>query len=137
MEKIIKKNSIHKWLDRKFGKPKFCEHCERNDRKKYEWANIKNHKYRKIRKDFIRLCTSCHRKYDLTKVKRETAIKNLWWSNGKKMRKPILKYNKNGKLLKRYSSITEAAMELNVLKSTIINNLKGRYNNKNYVWKYE
>jgi hypothetical protein len=46
------------------GKPSKCEHCEREDKKKYEWANI-DHKYARKIEDYIRLCTSCHRLYDI------------------------------------------------------------------------
>ena len=55
---------LHKWISKKQGKPKYCEHCKRTDKKKYEWAN-KDHKYRRRIKDFMRLCTSCHQKYDI------------------------------------------------------------------------
>lgn len=53
----------HRWVSNHKGRPQFCEHCKRTDRKKYEWANIDN-KYRRVLDDYIRLCTSCHRKYD-------------------------------------------------------------------------
>jgi hypothetical protein len=57
--------ALHDWVRRKLGSPKFCEHCKRSDRKKYEWAN-NDHKYRRNVKDYMRLCTACHRKYDYT-----------------------------------------------------------------------
>ena len=37
--------------------------CGTETAKKFEWANI-DHKYRRVLEDFIRMCTSCHRKYD-------------------------------------------------------------------------
>ena len=55
--------SLHTWVSRHLGRPKKCVSCGRTDKKKYEWAN-KDHKYRRNLKDYIRLCTSCHRKYD-------------------------------------------------------------------------
>lgn len=55
--------SKHAWVRRYKGTPSKCEHCGRTDKKKYEWANI-DHKYRRKLEDYIRLCTSCHRKYD-------------------------------------------------------------------------
>lgn len=64
-KKIIKKESIHSWLRTNFGTPNKCEHCGTTDKdKNYDWANTKQHKYKRIREDFIRLCRSCHRKYD-------------------------------------------------------------------------
>ena len=53
----------HDWIKLHFGKPKFCEKCKTKDAKKFEWANISK-KYKRLRKDWLRLCTSCHRKLD-------------------------------------------------------------------------
>lgn len=55
---------IHIWIKKKYGKPNFCEHCKRKDRKNYDWA-CKDHKYLRKRSNFMRLCRSCHRKYDI------------------------------------------------------------------------
>lgn len=55
---------LHQWIRRKKGAPMVCDHCGRKDKKKYEWANI-DHKYRRVLEDYIRLCTSCHRIYDI------------------------------------------------------------------------
>ena len=56
-------HGIHKWIARKLGKPMKCEMCRSEKKKKYEWANI-DHKYRRNLKDWIRLCTQCHRRHD-------------------------------------------------------------------------
>lgn len=56
-------HGVHKWIARWKGKPKMCEMCGSTSKRKYEWANI-DHKYRRVLEDYIRLCTSCHRKYD-------------------------------------------------------------------------
>ena len=55
--------ALHSWLQRKLGNPQNCEHCRKNNKLKYEWAN-KDHSYKRNISDYIRLCTSCHRKYD-------------------------------------------------------------------------
>ena len=55
---------LHRWVVYWKGRPKLCEECGRTDKNKYEWVNI-NHKYRRILSDYIRMCTSCHRKYDI------------------------------------------------------------------------
>lgn len=55
--------SIHCWLYIHLGKPRKCEHCGTLSAKKFEWANISK-KYIRDASDWIRLCTSCHRKYD-------------------------------------------------------------------------
>jgi len=56
--------ALHTWVKRHRGIPKKCEHCGTTTAKKIEWAN-KDHTYRRILKDFISLCTSCHRKFDI------------------------------------------------------------------------
>lgn len=32
--------------------------------RQYQWAN-KDHKYRRVLEDYMRLCASCHQKYDI------------------------------------------------------------------------
>lgn len=56
-------HGLHIWVTNHKGKPSFCECCKKTDRKTYEWANI-SRKYRRDLNDFIRLCKSCHTKYD-------------------------------------------------------------------------
>lgn len=53
----------HRWIKNTYGKPAYCEKCKRTDKKRYEWAS-KDHKYSKDIKDWMRVCTSCHRKHD-------------------------------------------------------------------------
>lgn len=53
----------HKWIINKLGNENNCEHCKRTDRKRYDWSN-KDHKYKRLLKDWQRLCRSCHLKYD-------------------------------------------------------------------------
>jgi len=56
-------NAIHTWVRRKKGSPKKCATC-RKTKGKIHWANI-NHKYHRNLDDYISLCVSCHKKYDL------------------------------------------------------------------------
>lgn len=58
--------SIHSWVSRWKGRPKKCEHCGITTKQRYEWANI-NNKYRRQLEDYIRLCKSCHTKFDFDK----------------------------------------------------------------------
>ncbi|WP_071789724.1 hypothetical protein ACP26C_13850 [Franconibacter helveticus 513] len=61
-EKITYK-AAHARVYRLRGSPKHCEHCQSVDSsKKYEWANVSG-KYHDPN-DYIRLCRSCHCKYD-------------------------------------------------------------------------
>lgn len=57
-------DAIHDWVKRYLGYPKKCEHCGTTDEKrKFEWAS-KSHTCKRDLKDWIRLCCSCHQKYD-------------------------------------------------------------------------
>ena len=69
--KQVSKNTIHRRLEDKLGKPIFCEHCKTTDKNKYyDWAN-KSGKYLEDVSDWIRLCRSCHTKFDYTnKIKK-------------------------------------------------------------------
>ena len=55
--------AIHHWVSKEWGKPDYCEHCDKPTSKRFEWANLSG-KYLKDRSDWARLCASCHRKYD-------------------------------------------------------------------------
>jgi len=56
--------AIHLWVKKWKEKNSKCEVCGTTTAKKYEWANI-DHKYRRVLDDYILMCTSCHRKYDI------------------------------------------------------------------------
>lgn len=55
--------AAHQRVYRARGRPKKCEHCQTtDDSKNYEWANVSG-KHHDVN-DYIRLCRSCHCKYD-------------------------------------------------------------------------
>jgi hypothetical protein len=58
-------SGIHMWVRLKLGQPTKCEMCGKIKLKGrfIQWAN-KDHKYKRKLSDWIRLCTSCHSKYD-------------------------------------------------------------------------
>lgn len=58
--------ALHLQVHKKYGKPKKCIQCGSN--KDVEWAN-KSNNYRNV-DDFIELCSSCHKKYDIKMNKR-------------------------------------------------------------------
>jgi hypothetical protein len=53
---------LHAWVVKRLGKPNKCELCGRIG-KRLEWAN-KSREYKRDLNDWIRLCYSCHEKYD-------------------------------------------------------------------------
>lgn len=74
--------AIHIWLRNKLGKATKCDNPKciypkpikyRKPilkPKRYEWASISRNALRDV-SDYIQLCTSCHRKYDINKLKLE------------------------------------------------------------------
>lgn len=58
-------DGLHRWVYKKLGRPTKCEHCEKIglNGKYIQWAN-KSGKYLRKLDDWLRLCGSCHSKYD-------------------------------------------------------------------------
>ena len=55
---------VHNWIAKKYGVADCCENKQCSKKSiTFEWANISG-KYRRDRKDFMKLCRSCHRKFD-------------------------------------------------------------------------
>ena len=74
--------ALHDWVKKHLGRPKKCEYCKLDDKKRvYHWAN-KSGKYKRNLKDWVRLCVPCHRKYDYAKTKkiRRTPRRNSSYS---------------------------------------------------------
>ena len=60
-------SSIHHWLKYHYGKADKCENKECNKTcKTFTWAKKRGVSYDYNRKHFIKLCRSCHSKYDFT-----------------------------------------------------------------------
>lgn len=63
-------SGVHKWVYRTFGtNPTQCEHCGeigemKNNRWTIQFAN-KSGEYKRCVKDWLKLCTKCHRKHDI------------------------------------------------------------------------
>lgn len=56
---------IHRWLKKEYGPANLCSNSKCAGKyKNYNWALKKNCYYKKLRRNFIQLCVSCHRKYD-------------------------------------------------------------------------
>lgn len=60
--------NIHAWVARHKAKTGICTHCLQNrgteSGRATHWANI-DHQYQRNLDDYIELCPSCHKKYDL------------------------------------------------------------------------
>ena len=57
---------VHRWIKKQLGQPDKCERCKRIGLTghKIHWAN-KSQEYKFDVQDWIRLCASCHNKYDV------------------------------------------------------------------------
>lgn len=67
-------SGLHYWIARKLGKPKKCEKCGTTEAKVYDWANISK-EYKRDLLDWIRLCRSCHHRFDGSRYKMWQTIK--------------------------------------------------------------
>jgi hypothetical protein len=55
---------LHGWVERQLGTPQKCEVCGSTTARRFEWANL-SHEYKRDVNDWKRMCTSCHRKFDI------------------------------------------------------------------------
>ena len=53
---------VHSYMQRNYPKTGRCETCGKDART--HWSNV-DHRYRRVRKDWVELCPSCHKKHDL------------------------------------------------------------------------
>ena len=62
--------ALHDWVRKEMGIPKICEHCGKFglEKQQIHWANLSK-KYLRKKYDWIRLCVSCHKKFDLGLIK--------------------------------------------------------------------
>ena len=63
----VKLSGLHMWVYSKLGRPNKCEFCGKIKRN-LQWAN-KSHEYKRSLDDWLRLCVSCHKQYDLNYIK--------------------------------------------------------------------
>lgn len=57
---------LHNWVRRQLGTPHRCDFCHNESlrHRQYHWAN-KSGRYLRDINDWLRLCTFCHKKYDM------------------------------------------------------------------------
>lgn|SRR3990167_5586441 len=60
-------SGLHMYVRKIFGTPSFCELCKTTIPRKYHWARKKKTSVSRRRRDWMRLCVPCHKKYDLRK----------------------------------------------------------------------
>jgi hypothetical protein len=56
---------IHRWLSKTYGRADRCEKDDcTNKSTSYSWAKLRGKEYKRRRENFMRMCASCHIKYD-------------------------------------------------------------------------
>lgn len=77
-EKLTNYKHLHVVISNMLGKPDTCEFCKKTGLKgnSIQWAN-KTGKYLREPTDWLRLCSSCHRTYDL-----KNGLLNVWKKTG-------------------------------------------------------
>lgn len=69
--------AVHYWLKKKYGKSDKCEAPDCTGKSKnYTWAKLHDKEYDFERANFIKLCSSCHGKYDHTEKSKVLSRKN-------------------------------------------------------------
>lgn len=65
-----KYSALHMWIRSIFGKPIGCQNCGKKSgtQRNYHWANLSK-EYKRDITDWARLCVSCHKLYDLGKIR--------------------------------------------------------------------
>lgn len=64
-------SALHAWVYRKLGKPNICDACGDTEASRYNWAS-KSRLYLRELSDWIRLCSSCHSKFDKIRLEIRT-----------------------------------------------------------------
>jgi len=134
---------IHNWLAKNYGRASICENpdCKCKSIKRYEWAKLKGKDYEKNRDNFIMLCCSCHRKYDYTqgakdKISKIHKGKTMSKESREKISKSLKGNERGGRMVidnitgKRYRTIKEAAIDLNIRYTNLRQYLCGTRTNK-------
>lgn len=118
-------DNVHNWIKSRYGKADMCQNILCNNKsKKYHWALKEGCSYEKNVNSFIKLCVSCHKKYDMT----DSFIKSKC--------KKIKSIDNNGSE-SVYESLSEASLQTNTIITGISNVLNGRAKTSNKLkWFY-
>lgn len=129
--------AIHSWLQKEHGKANHCENksCVNEKATRFHYALKHGKSYERHRMNFMQLCTSCHKKYDM---KPSTRRKNSISMLGKRNQlAAVWQYSKEGKKLRKFDAIIDVKRKLGISDTSISNVLNGRaLSAGGYIWKY-
>lgn len=122
------RDRTHAWIDRNYPKTGVCQNpnCKGVLCKRTEYANLKKHKYTKDIKDYMEMCTSCHKNYDMNdKTRKNIGLghtgKSAYWN-----KKPVVAIKNEN--IYCYDSVTQASYWLSISRTAITNCLHNRSN---------
>jgi hypothetical protein len=133
-------SGFHSKLRRINGKANKCENadCNKPNAKRFEWALIKGRKYSSDRKDYIQLCSSCHRKYDETEERKRKISENHKGVIYNDNRRVVVQLDQKGNKINEFPSVMSASKNTGILRTSIMNCLSGRSSNSGgFLWKYK
>ena len=124
-KEVVGYEGIHEWLKINYGKADCCESFTCTNRSRnYQWARKKGCRYERKRKNFLKLCVSCHAIYDgkMLVLARKKLKKVVAISASKR---------------KTFKSINDAASSVGIVPTGISNVLNGRaYTAGGFKWIY-
>jgi len=127
-------SAVHWWLRKNGKEKKECNHCGKINN--LEQALKTGEKYEKNPDNFIILCRSCHRKYDMTEEMKIEYRKRFLNLDRSHKQKPIEGTLDNKKY--HYRSVTEAIKFSGVNKNSIHQILSGQIEScKGWKFKYK
>ena len=138
-KETVGKSQVHAWLRAHYGSQDRCDNKNCSGKSKtFDWCKKTGKEYLRKKENFIRLCRSCHRAYDMTPEKKEQSIKNLIWYDEYNPDKIVVKYNKKMEVVAEYSSVKEASIKNNVHFTLIYSALSGKAKTcRKHIWKYK
>jgi hypothetical protein len=133
--------NIHQWLKRHYGKASKCENkgCINTAATKFEWALKKGMNHERNINNYLQMCISCHRAYDMTEEhKKNISVSKKAAKKGKR----VTSIDENGVSI-TYNGIREAAKLSGATANYIYDSLRNKKKrcewsrSKNLKWKLE
>lgn len=127
----------HARIKNKYGKANKCEHCNTKDAKRYEYALKKGREYSDNIDDYIQMCCSCHKKYDLNDETRKKISKSQSLVIRKWQWRPVVQLSKEGVVIKEHESVLLASVDTGTDRVNLHRVLSGeRQSAGGYLWNY-
>lgn len=131
---------VHDWIKSNYGKATKCSNpeCKSGNYHRFEWALRKGCTYENNIENFMQLCASCHRRYDVTDEFREKISKAHKGRAQPAVVKPVISICKKTGKIEEFESIISASLQTGTINTGISNALLGNSKSSNgRIWKYK